>query len=45
MTLNESLAARGYTTAPAGHGKKHILRAGVIVFTGDAGDVWEWLAE
>ncbi len=46
MTLNETLAALGYTTRPAGHGQKHIIGAdGVIVCTGAAHQVWEWLRE
>jgi len=46
MTLNETLAALGYTTAPAGFGKKHILDAdGVTVCTGAAHQVWWWLRE
>ena len=44
MTLNQTLAALGLTTRPGGGlYSKHILRDGVIVFTGRAGDVWAWL--
>jgi hypothetical protein len=42
-TLNQQLAELGYTTSPAGFQQKNILKDGVIVFTGRAGDVWKWL--
>lgn len=43
MTLNETLASLGFTTAPAGSYRKHIIADGVIVFTGTANDVWQWI--
>ena len=43
MTLNQTLAAKGLTTSPAGNYKKHIIQGGEIIFTGNAGEVWEWL--
>lgn len=45
MSLNDVLAAHGYTTRPApGNYRKHILDAdGEVVFTGTAHDVWEWI--
>jgi hypothetical protein len=43
-TLNQELAARGFTTTDApGQSCKHVLRDGAIVFTGNAGEVWTWL--
>jgi len=46
MTLHEVLAALGYTTAPAGHYRRHIIDAdGVTVYTGAAHQVWWWLRE
>lgn len=43
-SLNQLLKEKGYTTQPAGeHGKKHIVKDGVTVFTGDAGQVWDWI--
>lgn len=43
-TLNEALAARGFTTADApGLYHKDILSGETVVFTGTAGDVWQWL--
>ena len=43
-TLNEALAQRGYTTQPAGFGRKDIIDShGLVRFTGTAGDVWDWL--
>ena len=46
MTLTETLTELGYTTAPAGHYRKHIIDAdGVIVYTGRAHQVWLWLRE
>ena len=44
-TLNETLATLGYTTEPAAHAAKHILRDGEVVFTGTARRVWKWLHE
>lgn len=43
-TLNELLALRGFTiqTAP-GVGTKHIMKDGMIVFTGDTKEVWKWI--
>lgn len=48
LTLNETLAARGLATRPAGSrwslGSKDILDAtGAVVFTGDSVEVWAWL--
>jgi hypothetical protein len=47
MSLTETLASLGLTTAPANNfwsaGSKHILRNGVIVFTGDAKETWAWI--
>lgn len=43
-SLNEQLAAAGYTTAPADNGQKHILRDGRVVFTGRAHEMAAWLA-
>ena len=47
MTLNQTLAALGFTTRQAKDskkaGSKDILRDGEVVFTGTAGDVWAWL--
>lgn len=43
VALNELLKELGYTTEPAGRGKKHIIKDGKTVFTGDAGSVWEWI--
>jgi len=46
MTLHETLAALGYTTAPAGHSRKHVIDAeGVTVYTGRAHEVWAWLRD
>jgi hypothetical protein len=46
MTLSEVLAALGYTTAPAGHYRKHVIDAdGVTVYTGRAHQVWAWLRD
>jgi len=46
MTLLETLAALGYTTAPAGHSRRHVIDAdGVIVYTGAAHQVWAWLRD
>lgn len=44
-TLNEVLQSLGFTTQKTEFGKKHIVKQGVIVFTGDANAVWEWLRE
>jgi hypothetical protein len=45
MSLNETLKSLGYYTIPVKGDwcAKHILFAGSVVFTGDAGEVWEWL--
>lgn len=43
MTINETLAASGYTTAPRDNGRKAILLDGVEVFVGRAHEVWAWL--
>jgi hypothetical protein len=43
VTINEQLAALGYTTLPHSHGRKQVLRDGAVVITGTAGDVWAWL--
>lgn len=47
VTLNEKLQSLGFTTKPAsGVSKKHIVDSqGRVVFTGNAGQVWEWIAE
>ena len=42
-SLNSVLKARGYTTLPAFHGKKSIIKDDKVQFIGDAGEVWEWL--
>lgn len=46
-TLNQLLASKGFTTAPANNGWsigcKHILRDGAVVFTGDSLEVWAWI--
>ncbi len=43
-SLNEVLESLGLTTKPArGMYQKHIVRAGEIVFTGNAHAVWEWI--
>lgn len=43
-TLHQELAARGLSTRPADHGQKDIVnRAGVLLFTGRAHEVWEWM--
>lgn len=48
MSLNETLASLGLTTAPAGNGWsigcKHILNQGTVIFTGDSVEVWAWLS-
>lgn len=44
-SLNEVLEQLGYSTEPAGNGQKHIIRNGFTLFTGRAGDVWDWLRE
>lgn len=43
LTLNETLASLGLGTRHAGGYRKHITLDGFTVFTGDAGEVWEWL--
>ena len=43
MTLNQTLASLGYTTQPAHHHQKHILKNGIAVFTGDSVAVWAWI--
>lgn len=45
MPLNDVLAALGYTTAPLQFQGKSIIRNGVTVFAGTAGEVWAWLRE
>ena len=45
ISLNEQLASLGFTTAPAGMYKKHIMKGSAIAFTGDAGAVWDWLKD
>lgn len=46
LTLNETLAKLGFTTRPGEHQyEKDILKDGKVVFTGSAGDVWDWLQE
>ena len=43
-TLNDTLHALDLATSPAtGMSRKHILRDGKVVFTGNAGQVWKWL--
>lgn len=46
-TLNEILRALGYRTAPAAHGRKHIIRStrtrSDIVHTGTASANCDWL--
>lgn len=50
-SLNEALAALGFTTAPANRGlafptgAKHIIRDGQVEFTGSAHEVWQWLRD
>lgn len=46
LSLNETLASLGYTTEQ-GHGlyAKKILRDGEVVFSGSAGEVWDWLRD
>ena len=42
--LNEVLRRLGYSTQKAkGMYKKSLIKDGEIKFTGDAGEVWEWL--
>ena len=43
MTLNQKLTQLGYQAKPAGNSKKHIIKDGVIVFTGTSFEVTEWL--
>lgn len=47
MSLNQLLASKGFTTTPAGHFfniySKHIMRDGVVIFTGDSAEVWAWV--
>lgn len=43
LSLNERLALLGFATSPAGRGKKNVLHNGEILFTGRAGEVWDWL--
>lgn len=45
INLNGFLGGLGYTTEPAGNGRKHIMKGGETHFTGTAGEVWEWLRE
>lgn len=43
-SLTEELTTRGLTHSPTGAGyDHHVQRNGTTVFTGGAGDVWEWL--
>ena len=42
-TLNERLRSAGCTTSPAGNGKKYIFFMGLLVFTGNAYEVSDWL--
>ncbi len=45
MTLNETLAALGFTTRPAHQYAKHVIDStGAVVFTGCSVEVWAWLA-
>jgi len=43
--MNDLLRYLGYTTKPAGYGRKHILSEGNCVFTGRVEQVWAWLRE
>lgn len=47
MTLSEVLAQLGFTHAPTSSNRqgRHVLKDGVRVITGGAGDVWAWLDE
>lgn len=43
MSLSLVLDKLGFTTWPGKFGCKSILRNGVVVFVGTAGEVWSWL--
>jgi len=44
LTLNQTLERLGYHYRRSGPLYQHdILRGGSVVFTGTAGDVWQWL--
>lgn len=43
LTLSTALAALGYTHDHEFHGRRNVRRDGVVVLTGTAGEVWEWL--
>lgn len=43
-TLNQRLAASGYTTEPAGLYRKRIMLCGACVFEGSAHEVSQWLS-
>lgn len=43
MSLNETLAALGYTTEPGGNGKRRVFRDGKFMTSGTAAHVWHWL--
>ena len=44
LTLTEALAAAGYTHREApGVRRRRVMRDGVEVFAGTAGEVWDWL--
>jgi hypothetical protein len=42
-TLNETLAQLGYTTQSGMYRKKYIIKNSVVVFYGNAHEVWTWL--
>ena len=42
-TLTQALAARGMSHRPAEHGRRDIVKGGVVVFSGTAHDTWTWL--
>ncbi len=43
-TLNETLAALGFRTSDAGHGRRRIRDAtGSVVCVGRAENIWAWL--
>lgn len=47
-SLSEALAARGYTHRPAAVGmyRRDIIDGrGVVVYSGTASEVWDWLAD
>lgn len=45
QSLTTILHALGYHAERADNGRKHIIGKCKIVFTGRAGDVWDWLRE